>query len=334
MQISNFFSNNSYLFLPTKSNPKVALAIDNKPLAKSAFKLYNPFSSKAKILKNSLFFFSMKLNGLTKKILVNEKKSKGSFIEYLEEKLNQQIVSSLYFATLKDKVVLQLQTEEGKIIGYVKFPLNELGIEHLENEKQAIDILAQKNLTQPYQDYDYFEGKPFLILEELDGEIGMPKLNVLKEILCSLSSNDYFSLETHPRVIALKNMTESYSLGEYTKLIQDICLASNTDYTRVYEHGDFTPWNIIYSGGKYQLFDFEYFVEEGLEYFDLIKYYYNTGKLLDNKRDSDLIDYITKKLDTEEALLLLRLFLIKEILLSEDEAVEEKRLLEILGAVS
>ena len=46
---NNFFSSNQYLFLPTKRNPKVALVIDDVNLIDNAFKLYNPFSKKAKI---------------------------------------------------------------------------------------------------------------------------------------------------------------------------------------------------------------------------------------------------------------------------------------------
>ena len=47
MKDIEFFSLNSYIYLPTKQNPKVALVVDNSDLANNAFKLYNPFSFKA-----------------------------------------------------------------------------------------------------------------------------------------------------------------------------------------------------------------------------------------------------------------------------------------------
>ena len=52
MEVIDFLSEGTYVVLPTKATPKVLLTINNSKLAKQAFKLYNPFSFKAKFLKN------------------------------------------------------------------------------------------------------------------------------------------------------------------------------------------------------------------------------------------------------------------------------------------
>jgi len=333
MEMSKFFSKNSYLYLPTKNNPRVALAIDNKDIAKNAFKLYNPFSAKAKVLKRVYAFLfcssNFRLGGSSEK--VNEK---AKFIEYLEKELNEEIIASLYFATIEDKIVIQLQTTDAKIIGYLKYPLNDVGLVHVKNEIRAFEILSEKGIVEPYLLSQEYEGKPFLILKEIDGDIGMVDRDNVKEILKQFHRDTSAKLSEHPRVFELKQLLEHYELNDYVTQIEAICKKSTFEFKIVYEHGDFTPWNIVKVKENYVPFDFEYFVEDGLEYFDLIKYYYNTGRLLHGKEGEALIEYLEEHIDSSAALLLIRLFLMKEIILNMDSSQDERELLESLGEVS
>ena len=91
-------------------------------------------------------------------------------------------------------------------------------------------------------------------------------------------------------------------------------------YALVYEHGDFTPWNIVNVDKNYIPFDFEHFVEDGLEYFDLIKYYYQIGRLLEDMKAKELTAYIFKQINVKEIRELLQLFLIKEIVRNKEES--------------
>ena len=318
MNASDFFSSNEYVYLPTRENPKVALAIDNAELAKNAFKLYNPFSSKAQLLKKMMEAAFVKVNVVAKKLLWREKKEKSDFISHMENKLNKPLVSSLYFATIKDKVVMQLQTIDAKIIGYVKYPLNEVGLGHIENEERAIELLSNRQIVEPYLLTDAFEGKPFLLLAPLEGEIGLVKRKYVDDLLLKFKREERYPLSSHPRIVALKKRVSS-EMPKYLKTIDKICQKSNSEYTLVYEHGDFTPWNIVKVDNTYIPFDFEHFVEDGLEYFDLIKYYYQIGKLLKRKSGDEMIDYISEQIDVEEIQKLLQLFLVKEIIRSKEE---------------
>jgi hypothetical protein len=332
MEMSNFFSKNSYLYLPTKNNPRVALAIDNKEVAKNAFKLYNPFSVKAKILKKIQCFLYCNSNLRMGKSLKKENE-KSKFIDYLERELNSEIIVSLYFATIKDKIVIQLQTRDAKIIGYLKYPLNELGLIHVKNEIRAFEILSERGIVDGYLLSKEYEGKPFLLLKELDGDIGMVSKENVHKILKEFHQDESYRLADHPRVSELKKMLLENGLDAYASQVNDICQKSIVEFQLVYEHGDFTPWNIVKVKEHYVPFDFEYFVEEGLEYFDLIKYYYNTGRLLHSKEREALIEYLVENLDCAEALLVIRLFLMKEIILNIDSSEDEKQLLESLGEV-
>ena len=333
MNATDFYSSNSYIFLPTSKNPKVALAIDNSALAQNAFKLYNPFSQKAKLLNKVSQAAFINFNAISKIVWKSKEEKKSTFVSYLETKLNTSLVSSLYFATIQDKVVMQLQTLDAELLGYLKYPLNEVGLQHLKNEKRAIEILSEKKVVQKYILHDMFEGKPFLLFGALEGEIGLVDRNNIDKLLLKFKKEEVYLLANHPRIVELKRSVSNNDMSKYLTLIEDICQNSTMEYTLVYEHGDFTPWNIVKVDKDYVPFDFEHFVEDGLEYFDLIKYYYQIGKLLENMEANKLIVYIFEQIKVKEIRELLQLFLIKEIIRNKEENEPydfEAKLLEVM----
>ena len=317
MKDNKFFSLNSYIFLPTKNNPKVALAIDNATLSRNSFKLYNPFSKKAQILKNIIEFTTINMNFSTQ--IFTQKKVKSVFIKYLEKLLKQPLVSSLYFATINDKVVIQLQSTDAKILGYLKYPLNKVGLKHIKNEIEAFDILSSKKIIEPYILSQEYKGKPFLLLKELDGTIDVVSKKDIEDILIQFQRDESYKLSLHPRIVELKKTLLKNNMKEYIIKIDKIISNSALEYKKVYEHGDFAPWNIVKVKDKYIPFDFEYFLEDGLEYLDIIKYYYQIGKLLKSKKDKELITFVSEAVNIREIKELFELFLIKEILRGKEE---------------
>jgi len=317
MKDIDFFSFSHYLFLPTRANPKVALVIDNKNLSKNSFKLYNPFSIKAKILKNVSKFSFTTLNMFTRQLGI--KKEKSDFINYLEKLLDEELHVSLYFATANDKVVLQLQSDEAKIIAYVKYPLNQKGVQRVTNEIKALEILASKEILQSYMLKGSYKNKPFVVLHELDGLIDVINNDVVKGLVQKFYRKKSYRLENHPRVLSLQKLLIHLDMFEALSKLKAICKDSSMEYALVYEHGDFAPWNIIKVNNEYIPFDFEYFVEDGLEYFDLIKYYYQIGSLLEFKTEDSLKNYVCSKIILDEIGYIYELYLIKEEILKNLE---------------
>ena len=105
----------------------------------------------------------------------------------------------------------------------------------------------------------------------------------------------------------------------------------------VYEHGDFAPWNIIKTNNdELKLFDFEYFVKDGLEYMDLIKYYFQIENLLNQKKDNELISSVLTKIENENKNLLFTIYLYKEIMIKYSEKLDyqtELNLLELMEQI-
>jgi hypothetical protein len=304
---------NKYLLLPTKKNPKVALNIRNRKAAINAFKLYNPFSIKAKLLKYFFFFLTYLSPFYVKKIFSKVIDDKNALIRHMVNELQEDVIPSFYYATNKDKVVLQLQTLEGDIVGYLKYPINEIGLLHIENEEKAIQILSDKKIVHNYLLQGEFHGTPFILLSPLEGHIGLIERQSLEQLVLKFRKDGLFLLGKHPRIKTLEQNLKSVNLTEYVQILASTIQESTTQYACVYEHGDFAPWNIVNAGGQLIPFDFEFFVNEGLEHLDMIKYYFQVGTLLQNKSGKELISFVHFNIHIDEFFCLFKIFLIKEI---------------------
>jgi hypothetical protein len=320
MKDISFFSNDTYLSIPNSRNPKVILAIGASSLAKNSFKIYNPFSNKAKIFKSVISFFCIYLNSVFKKIVQLEVYENSEFINFLNTHFQKKFTSSIYNATLKDKVVIQLQADN-EIYGYLKFPLNETGLKNVKNEILALDKLSENNIVNLKMQSLEFKEIPFFILPELKGTIKDISDDEVLEIVASYKKEVSFKLEVHPRVLEIKAFLLENNLINEVAILENNVEEATDLYFEVYEHGDFAPWNIVKTKDGFSAFDFEYFTEVGLEYFDLIKYHFQVGRLLKGKEEEELYAYVSEKIEIIECKEIISLFLLKEIMI----AIEQKK---------
>lgn len=313
MKDISFFSEDTYLSIPNRENPKVILAIGNKYLAKNSFKIYNPFSTKAKLFKSIVRFFTVNFNNFFLHLLSEEIKENSEFINFLNNEYKIKFNSSIYNATLKDKVVVQLQTD-GSVFGYVKFPLNEMGLKNISNEIYALETLKEKGILNLQMKSLKFKGIPFFILPELKGNISKLSDDEILRLLEPYKKDISLKLKDQERVKEIKEFLIQQNLKNELVILENALNKSNEYYYEVYEHGDFAPWNIVKTKEGLVPFDFEYFTERGVEYFDLIKYHFQVGRLLQGKNQEDLYMYISQKILIKEIKQMLSLYLLKEIM--------------------
>ncbi|GAA3619013.1 hypothetical protein [Flavivirga jejuensis] len=313
MRDISFFSEDTYLYLPNTKHPKVILAVSDAKTSQNAYKLYNPFSFKAKVLKKISQFLFVNFNKLTLSLVKTKSHQKSDFIKHLENKLNTKFSISVYHATDKDKVVLQLQSNK-RVYGYLKFPLNKVGIDNINNEKKAITLLSKKNIIKSFILEDTYNSIPYFILSELKGDIENLADKAIETLIFKLKKENTFQLIDHQRIKDLYADIETLQLKSYKSKIDRIVKRSTIHYHEAFEHGDFTPWNIVKTNEGIIPFDFEFFVENGIEYFDLIKYHFQVGRLLKKKNPKELALYIFNKINNIEVKDIVSLFLIKEII--------------------
>ena len=330
IQLEDFFSANHYLYLPTRHNPRAILAIDSNGTAKNSFKLYNPFSTKAKIFKSVVVFATKYFKPFCSMFLPMVKVEQSEFSKYLNSTLNKQLTISSYIATERDKLVLQLQDEQSKIYGYLKFPTTETGKQRVLNEKHAINILSNHNIIPKLLFDSSYQDTPFIILKNIEGIIKRVPDNSYKNVLTLFYKQKEYSLLEHPRVIGLLHQLNELGLNEHSLQLQNIIKKSSGTYKEVYEHGDFAPWNLIQTSTGIIPIDFEYFVENGLEYLDEIKYHFQINYLLNGLIGLKLINTIRLQVPIEEFDIVFQIFLLKEIVnkqsLNESITLEESLL--------
>ena len=315
--MEKFFSEGKYIFLPSVNKPKVILNIENKSIAINSYKLYNPFSLKAKILKYFSLYFSYIFKRTT---LFFMQKNKGEFVKYLENRFNIKLISSIYVSTDKNKIILQLQSND-EIIGYCKVGVNELGMKRLENEKLSIDLFKDNFHFKVPKIIESGKWNSFyyLIFEPIEiKKISLEK-SELQKILKSLYKSLSHPLNRHPRIIKLYNFFKNINYYKFIEVMDNYILNKSMYFKEVYEHGDFAPWNISKYNKNIYVFDFELFNERGIEKLDFIKYYFQIFYLLKKRSEKDLLKKIVNlKISNIEELMII--FLLSEI----KNKIEEK----------
>jgi thiamine kinase-like enzyme len=323
MQDINFYSNSTYIALPTKNKPRVELAINEKLTKSIAFKLYQPFSFKAKLLKRIGYLFPL---------LNRFEAEKSDFVLFLEKRYQKAIITSVYHATAKDKVVLQLQSDS-KLIGYMKVGITASGNQRITNEIKALKLLKHLNTPKLLDSGEYL-GHKFVFISAINGEQIELSFNTVTTLLKSLHSTEsqkYFLLKDHPRTTQIKDCLKAAKQNEFMAIFNDLDLVIQTQLC--YEHGDFAPWNILKSDGELALIDFEYFKADGIQEFDLIKYYYQIGSLLKKHKKQQLISYVESNTKLKYFSSFFKLYLLKEVCIKLKEkkiTTEEYDLLKLL----
>lgn len=317
MKSKDFISSNFVIALPNATDPKVYLAIDSVKLASLSFLLYNPFSFKGKVFKWVFRTLCVHMNWLAKMVLPKVEFEESVFIQYLNNELKKEFTSSVYIATAKDKIVIQLIADKA-IYGYLKFPISPIGITRLKNEQLAFETLSKKGLVSNVLFYGNYNSIPFIILKNLEGIIGQISNDEKRVVLDSFKKEHQFLLKNHPRINSLQKKLQIAQFDDLTITLQTLIETSKIHYKEVFEHGDFAPWNLIRTKKGLVPFDFEYFTENGLEHLDDIKFHYQVEFLLKGKRGTNLINAISEKVEVAEFHIIFPVFLVKEILIKNE----------------
>jgi hypothetical protein len=301
----DFFSGNKYIALPHRKNPRVLLALGSDIETKASFQIYNPFSFKAKILKKIALRFPF-FNTVVKK--------KSDFIAFLEKKLKTELISSVYYSSCKYKVVLQLQSN-GLALYYLKLGITDKGNEKVQHEYDALRILEGNIIAPKVIDSGFFEEHFFILIEPIKGKQKPPLRQDLNILLSELkhSPNKEFKLSNHPRVLSIKKRLDGCNMRQYLVQLERVIASDNSKYSLVYEHGDFTEWNMKYVESRYQLIDFEYFEENGIEGMDLCKFYYAHEVYVNNSQPNKVVNKALQNVD-DRLKSIFFIFLLNEVL--------------------
>ena len=216
----------------------------------------------------------------------------------------------------------------------MKVGITPLGNKKIDNEFSALLDIDSDIFLSPIA-YGEYKGSKYLITSPLSGyHMCVPPIEINRLITkFQTKNNNKIILKSHPRVIQILNGVKNrISDEDYLRFISSLDLELLSEV--VPEHGDFTPWNIFSNKNKFSLIDLEYYCKQGLPHLDLIKYYFQVGRLLLKYEGLDLISFINKESQLEYPHTYISLFLLKEIMILSEEGICYNYILDLLNKIN
>lgn len=244
---------------------------------KHSLDMYQPSTTKGKILKQCLIMFknvsviASKLGMTTAGLKVNE-----DILSYIAEVVGTK---NFYMAAYmgdtssrqNNKATIQIYDKYG-IIAYAKITEDEEVKKNFEKEIEVLRFLEEKqigNVPKVLGETEIGNLKIFVqsteknFNEKVKLKFGREQIDFVKNVVESTTKKvDYIETDFYKDVEYLKECKKDFGddqqeIIEYSiKAVEEQIKEKPLDYS--FSHGDYTPWNVYYTCGLINVFDFEY----------------------------------------------------------------------------
>ena len=275
--------------------------------------LYQPSTLKGRILKRCLYIFKnsefllKKMGAKRESLLLNSEIKK-----YLSQVLDIEdffVAAYMGDASSKqnDKVTLQIYNNR-EIIAYAKVTMNEEVKGNFQAEIQALKFLEEKKIQHIPQIPASTDINGMMIFvqttqkplnQKVSLAFGKEHISFIDDIVRKTrkemqyeSTNFYQYIQYLKGVMEQFNITQREVLQETIDKIESYLKKGTHEYA--FSHGDYTPWNVYYTGNDINLFDFEYCSDAMPCYIDVF-HYLTQMSLLGYRNDVDKTIKIYKK---------------------------------------
>jgi len=284
---------------PNNDNPK--LWISSKSSLKSAFALYNPYSTKAKLLKCVISALpDIFGNVLLKPVTLNE--ALEDFKQYkknIDNILNIDSTINISPGTKSkhQKTTVQI-ISNGVTEAFLKISKTPQTIELSTTENNVLIFLENKNLSfqKPKSlfggivktSYYLIQSAPVYGFSQSKAQFGKPHQHAILDLYHLGSEN--INLSTY--ISTIRNKKNTDNLAPYIYDIEKT--HGNCNLKLCFSHGDFSPWNILVNKtNQLFIFDWEHGDKARPLLFDFLHYHYMTCKLLTNTAPKTISNYLT-----------------------------------------
>jgi thymidylate kinase len=276
-----------------------------------ALSLYAPQKPKARLAK-SFLLLGLK-TGIAQRLLSEVRLDLDELRGVLEEVFGRRDFSlavSLGTPGAHRKPVLQVLTEKGEVLGYVKVGWNEATGELVRNEARTLKALEERALPFDVPRVLYF------------GELG-------DRVLC-VQSPPPIGVRPAPRQLTAEYVKVVCSIAEiglrwqpleqtaFWQRIRDTIQKVESAYWRHllfeavdavreqwkgqkvplhFAHGDFVPWNAFRINARLYFYDWEYAQDEPSAGYDLFHFMVQTAWLVDSQRPQEIAAFVLKWAD-------------------------------------
>jgi len=288
---------NRFALVPNSKNLRWVIPVDNRYVASNSLSLYNPQSLKGKLFKYTANCLSrsgiQRILGRDRLFILSNGNAEQASLKRLIQDLLE--VDDIYFAFSNGtpgyyrKTTAQAMSEKGEILAYVKIADVEQTQKLLIQEGKILSLLAKLNISKgiiPELLYTgHYNGNGLIMQSAPSGRTrkGPKQLNIshiefLAEVFNQTSTQEFF-LESD-RWIRLKKNVESIQgriNNDWQQRLQttlNICESELGEKVIQFGlcHRDFTPWNTYIVNKRLYVFDWEYAVEQGIPFWDILHF--------------------------------------------------------------
>jgi thymidylate kinase len=320
-----------YIALPSKKNCRWMIPANPK-LAKKVWDLYLPHSFKGKVFKSIMQFISAK--GFLKVLKFNKLNLEPSE----ESETLKKCIASVFkrddlLLALSTgtpgpfrKITAMILSSDGTILGYAKIGETEPAIQRIKNEAKILKLLVNSYQLSGDSNQGTGDRKRVSVISYpeclFEGEIDNGYMIIQSPPPFEAKSGEGNFNEDYARVlgILIKNsiVKKKFVDSEFYKNLKQGIETYPISYRDILEkglkylkdsigekeiafalsHGDFAPWNMLWSRNKENLFlfDWESACLEAPAGIDLIHFLFQTGFLLKKQRGKQLLKFIKQNI--------------------------------------
>lgn len=304
-----------YTFFPNVKDGKVFLPCDNKKVAATALRAYNPMKIYARIATKVAA--AGYRTGLMRLFLRGPTvKGPLSIEQHLRDVLgvsNLRVAISLGTPGVHQKPVAQAMDEQGKVLAYVKIGWNQETISLTWKEENVLKHLTDKKFHKGeiprILHSGWWNGCYLLVLSAPQGQVRKAPLNLtadhiefIRELngieysFGELSLSDFWS-ELLKHIAKARDLNLSYDADLLERVILRIEKGIGKEpLLFAFTHGDFTPWNTFQLRDKLYVFDWEYARSNAPIGWDLFHFLTQKAILVDNNSPGKIWKEVLNKL--------------------------------------
>jgi hypothetical protein len=286
------------------------IPLNSHRAAVAGLSLYSPQKTKARLLKKGLSV-GLRL-GIAQYLLPKVNLDLREFKKFLEEVFCEKDLSlaiSLGTPGPHRKPVMQVVSQKGEILGYVKVGWNRETRILVQNESRILQHLQEKKLS--------FLVPHVLLAGDWQGRFVCVQSSPPHQTRPAPKKWNYLYDEALKEMASLGIERKKLSESDFWKQLRDrVCQIGNNYWRRTLEgfmeqilsrlgdrelsfhlaHGDFAPWNTLLAGGQLYLYDWEYTLESAPAGYDLFHFAVQRALLVEGKTPGGILSAVKETL--------------------------------------
>jgi thymidylate kinase len=286
------------------------IPLNSHRAAVAGLSLYSPQKTKARLLKSVLT--AGLRSGIARHFLPRVNLDLQELEKHLEQVFGEQNLSlaiSLGASGPHRKPVVQVVSQKGEILGYVKVGWNRETRILVQNESRILQHLQEKKLS--------FLVPHVLLAGDWQGRFVCVQSSPPHQTRPAPKKWNYLYDEALKEMASLGIERKKLSESDFWKQLRDrVCQIGNNYWRRTLEgfmeqilsrlgdkelsfhlaHGDFAPWNTLSAGGQLYLYDWEYTLESAPAGYDLFHFAVQRALLVEGRTPGGVLSAVKETL--------------------------------------